>query len=315
MLALAAARLGFRCHVYCARGGLRRPTCVQHATCADYDDVAALDAVRRRRRRRHLRVRERAGRSRDDPRRRGAACCPTARRWRRRRTGWPRRASSTRARRRARAAYAAIDGAELMRAAIAQIGLPAVLKTRRVGYDGKGQAHHPRRRRAPTASGDDRGTAPAILEASCRSSARSRSIAARGADGERRLLRRRRERAPRPHPETSSRRAGRRSPSAWPHEARGDRRARSPTRSTMSACWRSRCSCCASDDGASAAGQRDRAARAQFRPLDDRRRLGLAVRAAHPRDRRLAARRAACAHGAVEMTNLIGDEIDRCSSG
>ena len=45
-------------------------------------------------------------------------------------------------------------------------------------------------------------------------------------------------------------------------------------------------------DGARAADrQRDRAARSQFRPLDDRRRADVAVRAAHPRHRRLAARR------------------------
>ncbi len=40
------------------------------------------------------------------------------------------------------------------------------------------------------------------------------------------------------------------------------------------------------------AGQRDRAAGAQFRPLDHRRLRRLAIRAAHPRGRRLAARRA-----------------------
>ena len=39
-------------------------------------------------------------------------------------------------------------------------------------------------------------------------------------------------------------------------------------------------------------GQRDRAAGAQFRTLDARRRLDLAVRATHPRHRRLAAERA-----------------------
>src|SRR5690606_32426929 len=37
-------------------------------------------------------------------------------------------------------AFAAIDGRADLDAAIARIGLPAVLKTRRLGYDGKGQA-------------------------------------------------------------------------------------------------------------------------------------------------------------------------------
>ena len=36
--------------------------------------------------------------------------------------------------------YADVSSAADLRAAIARIGLPAVLKTRRFGYDGKGQA-------------------------------------------------------------------------------------------------------------------------------------------------------------------------------
>ena len=51
------------------------------------------------------------------------------------------------------------------------------------------------------------------------------------------------------------------------------------------------------------------AARPQFRPLDDRRRADLAIRAAYPRHRRLAARQPGAA-GAIEMSNLIGDEVD-----
>src|SRR5690349_19152208 len=38
------------------------------------------------------------------------------------------------------AAYADVSSAESLRAAITKIGLPAVIKTRRFGYDGKGQA-------------------------------------------------------------------------------------------------------------------------------------------------------------------------------
>ena len=38
------------------------------------------------------------------------------------------------------AAYADVSSVESLRAAIAKIGLPAVIKTRRFGYDGKGQA-------------------------------------------------------------------------------------------------------------------------------------------------------------------------------
>ena len=39
----------------------------------------------------------------------------------------------------ATAPYAAVNGAEDLRAALARIGAPAILKTRRLGYDGKGQ--------------------------------------------------------------------------------------------------------------------------------------------------------------------------------
>jgi 5-(carboxyamino)imidazole ribonucleotide synthase len=38
------------------------------------------------------------------------------------------------------APFAAVDSAEELRAALKQVGLPAILKTRRMGYDGKGQA-------------------------------------------------------------------------------------------------------------------------------------------------------------------------------
>ena len=57
-------------------------------------------------------------------------------------------------------------------------------------------------------------------------------------------------------------------------------------------------------------GQRDRAAGAQFRPLDPRRRRDLAVRAACARRLRLAARRRPARLGRVEMQNLIGDDAD-----
>ena len=56
-------------------------------------------------------------------------------------------------------------------------------------------------------------------------------------------------------------------------------------------------------------GQRDRAAGAQFRPLDARRRVGIAIRAAYPGGRRLAAGQAV-RRGRVEMTNLIGSEVE-----
>ena len=63
MLALAAARLGFKCHIYTDVAG---PACQVAAatTLGAFDDLAKLESVRRRGRRRHLRVRERAARRR-----------------------------------------------------------------------------------------------------------------------------------------------------------------------------------------------------------------------------------------------------------
>jgi len=81
------------------------------------------------------------------------------------------------------AAYADVTSAEQLRAAIARIGRPAVLKTRRFGYDGKGQAM--------IRDGDDLdriweelGTRAAILEAFVPFEREISVIAARSADGQ-----------------------------------------------------------------------------------------------------------------------------------
>ena len=79
--------------------------------------------------------------------------------------------------------YADVPSVEALRAAIARIGLPAVIKTRRFGYDGKGQAI--------IREGDDLdqvwedlGTKSAILEAFIPFEREVSVIAARSADGE-----------------------------------------------------------------------------------------------------------------------------------
>ncbi|SLN50448.1 5-(carboxyamino)imidazole ribonucleotide synthase [Pseudooctadecabacter jejudonensis] len=61
------------------------------------------------------------------------------------------------------APYAAVDDAEGLQLAIDQIGTPAILKTRRLGYDGKGQARLMSPDDADQALADMAG-APAILE-------------------------------------------------------------------------------------------------------------------------------------------------------
>ncbi|MGE5723135.1 MAG: 5-(carboxyamino)imidazole ribonucleotide synthase [Sphingomonadales bacterium] len=62
------------------------------------------------------------------------------------------------------AAFAQVDDEDMLRAAIAAIGTPAILKTRRLGYDGKGQARIADAGEAPEAWAALRG-APSILEA------------------------------------------------------------------------------------------------------------------------------------------------------
>ncbi|MGO9672958.1 MAG: 5-(carboxyamino)imidazole ribonucleotide synthase [Methylocella sp.] len=80
------------------------------------------------------------------------------------------------------AAYARVDDAGAMARAVAQLGRPSILKTRRFGYDGKGQA-------LVREGGDlavifrSLGGGPAILESVVPFSTEISVVAARGADG------------------------------------------------------------------------------------------------------------------------------------
>ncbi|MGL4975155.1 MAG: 5-(carboxyamino)imidazole ribonucleotide synthase [Bosea sp. (in: a-proteobacteria)] len=78
--------------------------------------------------------------------------------------------------------FAKVDTLADLEAAIANIGLPAVLKTRRLGYDGKGQAKIMATGDVGAAFAAMRG-APAILEAFVPFSAEVSVVAARGLDG------------------------------------------------------------------------------------------------------------------------------------
>ena len=162
------------------------------------------------------------------------------------------------------------------------MGRPAVIKTRRFGYDGQGQGNI-RDRDDLDQAWDAIGGKPAILEGFVTFNREISVIAARGVEAQ--------SHAP-TSPRTSTaitsskiraRRRRSRGKARSMRERIGERLAHALD---LSACSRSRCSS-AKDGGLSC--QRDRAARAQSRPLDDRRRLDLAVRAAHPRGRRLAA--------------------------
>ena len=177
-------------------------------------------------------------------------------------------------------AVASLDDVE---AALAELGLPLVLKTRRYGYDGKGQAWI-RSADEADAAWDAIGSEPAIAEAGDR--LRRRIL------GDPRAL------------------GGRRAMRFWDcpendHEDGILRRSTVPCGDAVAAqVDEARAAALriaealghvgvltveffASADGP--AGQRDRAAGPQQRPLDDRGRGHLAVRAAHPRDLRPAA--------------------------
>ena len=81
------------------------------------------------------------------------------------------------------APYAAVDDETDLAEAIDEIGPPAILKTRRLGYDGKGQARLTSRDDAETALQAMNG-APSILEGFVEFSHEVSVIAARGASGE-----------------------------------------------------------------------------------------------------------------------------------
>ncbi|MBI5941426.1 MAG: 5-(carboxyamino)imidazole ribonucleotide synthase [Caulobacterales bacterium] len=80
-------------------------------------------------------------------------------------------------------AFAAIGSADDIAAALPRIGLPALLKTRREGYDGKGQAWI-RDAGEAKAAFDSIGGAPSILEARAAFTRELSIIAARGRDGQ-----------------------------------------------------------------------------------------------------------------------------------
>jgi 5-(carboxyamino)imidazole ribonucleotide synthase len=83
----------------------------------------------------------------------------------------------------ATAPWAAVDGPGDLAAAVAEVGTPARLKTRRMGYDGKGQARIAGPGEAEAAHAII-GGGPAILEGEVPFTAELSVIAARGLDGQ-----------------------------------------------------------------------------------------------------------------------------------
>ena len=180
MLAMAAARLGFKCQVFSPDPDSPAFDVVHNATCAEYADVEALELFAND-------VDVITYEFENVP---AAAAMVLAAR----RPVLPEYAvlGTTQDRLAEKefvtklgigtAAYADVSSAEALRAAIKRIGLPAVLKTRRFGYDGKGQAI--------IREGDDvdriwveLATKSAILEAFIPFEREISVIAARSADG------------------------------------------------------------------------------------------------------------------------------------
>jgi 5-(carboxyamino)imidazole ribonucleotide synthase len=180
MLALAAARLGLRCNVYSPDPDSPAFDVVQHATCAEYADVAALEqfasevnvvtyefenvpsatALILAARRpvlpdpSVLEITQDRLAEKDFVRRLGIGT----------------------------ADYADVTSLDTLKQAIAKLGLPAVLKTRRFGYDGKGQSII-RDSGNLDAVWSELGTSLAILEKFIPFEREVSVVAARAADG------------------------------------------------------------------------------------------------------------------------------------
>jgi 5-(carboxyamino)imidazole ribonucleotide synthase len=180
MLALAAARLGLRCHIYEPGPDCPASEVAFATTCAPYEDAAALRAFARsvdvvtyefenvpaealdliesevpiRPGRRALATSQDRLAEKEFLASLGLALAP----------------------------FAGVETDEDLRDALARIGTPAILKTRRFGYDGKGQA----RIMAPDDAASARAAlagAPAVLEGFVSFSREVSVIAARGLDG------------------------------------------------------------------------------------------------------------------------------------
>jgi 5-(carboxyamino)imidazole ribonucleotide synthase len=180
MLALAAARLGFKCHVYSPSPDSPAFEVVHRVTCADYNDTEALDrfaadvdvvtyefenvpadtatflAVR-------VPVLP-------DPQILATTQDRLAEKRFVAKLGIP------------TAAFAEVSAPGELAAALAKIGQPAVLKTRRYGYDGKGQATI-RNGGDPATAWREVGGQPCILEAFVPFEREVSVVAARAHDG------------------------------------------------------------------------------------------------------------------------------------
>jgi 5-(carboxyamino)imidazole ribonucleotide synthase len=181
MLALAAARLGFKCHVLCPDPHSPAFDVVRRVTEADYADMAALDRFAND-------VDVVTYEFENVP-----AETATFLSARKPVLPDPKVLAITQDRLVEKelvrslgigtADFAAVDSPEGLTTALRLIGQPAVLKTRRFGYDGKGQAMI-RNGGDPVAQFNDLGGQPQILEAFVPFEREVSVVAARGLDGQ-----------------------------------------------------------------------------------------------------------------------------------
>jgi len=180
MTALAAARLGYRCHVFCPEADSPAMEVAAESTVADDTDSAALDRFAAAvavatyefenvpaaaAERLAARVTVRPG-----PRALAVAGDRVAEKRFLNDAGVP----TTR--------FAPVATEADLAGAVAAVGLPAILKTTRLGYDGKGQARL-KPGDDPAAAWRHIGGVPAILEATVDFACEVSVIAARGLDG------------------------------------------------------------------------------------------------------------------------------------
>jgi 5-(carboxyamino)imidazole ribonucleotide synthase len=180
MLSVAAARLGYRCHVFDPDPAAPAAQVADRVTCADYDDRDALMAfaegvsvITYEFENIPAEALELLGAAR--PIRPGVRALSVSQDRLSEKTFLSDLGLAT-------APFAPVADADELAAAIAAIGTPAILKTRRFGYDGKGQV----RLTSPADAGralDAVAGAPAILEGMVDFAREVSVIAARGLDG------------------------------------------------------------------------------------------------------------------------------------
>lgn len=179
MIALAAARLGYRCHIFEPQVDCPASHVATH-TAAPYDDTAALDAfaeavdvVTLEFENVPVATVERLARS--VPVRPGARALAVAQDRAEEKAFLNRAGIET-------APWAPVTSSETLDAALAFVGRPGVLKTARLGYDGKGQAAI-RPDTDTTALFDEMGGVACILEGFVTFDLEVSVLAARGPDG------------------------------------------------------------------------------------------------------------------------------------